>query len=145
MYQHASNMNNHINNFTDKIHNVHGKIDNFINNMNNKLRKDKKYKQERQNNKFNPEIGKKVIVESISDGKKTKKTFKYKDRTLTYIHTLEANGYKNYTHYNLDLKYAKAYIILNDNKDIIDVENNKIKCAKNDKNYNFLINQWPIK
>ena len=144
MYRHANNMNTHVNNISGKLSNTKNKINNFISNMKNKIRKDNKYKQERQLNKFSQEIGKTVIVESISDGKITHKSFKYKDRTLSYIHTLEANGYKNYTHYNLDIKYAKAYIILNKNKDIIDLENNKIKCATNDKNYKFLINQWPI-
>jgi len=144
MYRHANNINTHVNTASDKIHNTKDKFNNFIQNMNNKIRKDNKYKQERQLNKFSQEVGKKVTVQSISEGKITSKSFKYKDRTLSYIHTLEANGYKNYTHYNLDIKQAKAYIILNNNNDIIDVENNKIKCAKNDKNYKFLINQWPI-
>jgi len=135
----VSTISNHFTSIKDKIRNI-------FNNFNSSNNQDKKYNTERELNKFNAEIGKKITIEYTSeDNKLKKKDFKYKDRATTYIKMLEAKGYKNYTKYNLNPQQSLTYIIFNKNKDIIDIENNRIQTKKEDKDYKFITDGWPKK
>ncbi|MDO5825862.1 MAG: hypothetical protein Q4Q22_05740 [Methanosphaera sp.] len=132
--------------FRNKISNAFNdlkfKFTNVKKSINTVERENRKYEKTRNLNKFNEEIGNKVTVESVSNGKYDKKTFEYKDRTQSYVHMLEANGYKNYRNYGLDPQNSKSYIIINKNKDIIDVENNKIDIKHDHPDYKFVIDGW---
>ena len=135
----VSTISNHFTSIKDKIRNI-------FNNFNSSNNQDKKYNTERELNKFNAEIGKKITIEYTSeDNKLKKKDFKYKDRATTYLKMLEAKGYKNYTKYNLNPQQSLTYIIFNKNKDIIDIENNRIQTKKEDKDYKFITDGWPKK
>lgn len=127
---------------SNSFNTIKDKITNIKNSINNVERENRKYEKTRNLNKFSDEIGSKVSVESVIDGKYDKKTFKYKDRTQSYVHMLEANGYKNYRQYSLDPKNSKSYIILNKNKDIIDIENNKIDIKHDHPDYKFIVDGW---
>lgn len=134
-----SNINFHIKNTSNKIKNI-------FNNIHSVKINHRKYDKERELNKFSDEVGKKVTIEYTShDNKLKKKSFEYKDRANTYIKMLESQGYKNYTKYNLDPKQSQTYIIFNKNKDIIDIEHNKIQLKKEDKDYKYVIDGWPKK
>lgn len=134
------------NNISFHITNTSNKIKKFINNMHDNKVNHEKYNKERELNKFNSEIGKKITIEYTSqDNKIKKKTFEYKDRANTYLKMLESQGYKNYTKYNLNPKQSKTYIIFNKNKDIIDIENNKIQIKKENKDYKYVTDGWPKK
>lgn len=100
---------------------------------------------ERQLNKFSADIGKKVYIESLSDGKITKKDFKYKDRAVSYVNMLKSNGYKDFTKYNLDINTAKAYIIFNKDDDIVNLDSNSVETSHLDNDYKFIISDWPRK
>lgn len=137
-----------LSNVKNKISNAFHSIKNKFNNVKNSItsveRENRKYEKTRDLNKFNDEIGSKVTVESVSDGKYDKKTFKYKDRTQSYVHMLEANGYKNYRKYSINPEHGKSYIIINKNKDIIDIENNRIDIKHDHPDYKFIIDGWKI-
>lgn len=137
---------NAISNINYQFINLKNKITDLINNLKDNKQKQKKYNMERELNKFNPEIGKKVIIEYTSENKKLeKKSFKYKDRAITHIKMLESKGYKNYTKYNLNPEESLTYMIYNKNRDIIDLENNTIQLKKDDKDYKFVTDGWPKK
>lgn len=137
------NVHNSITNVIDKISK---KIKNTTNNFDNLKKEDKKYEAQRELNKFPDSIGKKVIIEYISPGQKLKrKTFEYKDSAVTFIRTLESNSYKNYSIYSINTQLAPAYMIFNQNRDIVDLEKMKIKITSKDKNYKFVTDGWPKK
>lgn len=130
----------------DTYNSIKTKISNTLNKITNFKQEHNKYQTERNKNKFSKEIGKKVTVEQITYGKKLqKKSFKYRDRTMSYIKVLEKNGYKDYTKYNLDPNISNAYIIVNKNKDIIDVKNNSIAINHNTNDYKIVLEGWPKK
>lgn len=135
----ASNFRNKL---ASSFSNIKNKFNNTKNSINDADREKRKYEKTRKLNRFNDEIGNKVTVESVVNGKYDKKTFKYKDRTQSYVHMLEVNGYKNYTKYNLNPDNSKSYIILNKKKDIIDIENNKIELKHDHPDYKFIIDGW---
>ncbi|WP_455644884.1 hypothetical protein [Methanosphaera sp.] len=131
---------------TDTFNNIKTKLINFKDSLLNIRKEDNKYNTERKINKFSDEIGGKVTIEYIEPGEKLhKKTFKYKDRLTSYIRVLESNGYKDYTKYNINLDTAPAYIIINKNRDLVDIDENKIKLTHNTKDYSFILNEWPKK
>lgn len=130
------------NKISDKLTQIKNKISNVLNSIVSIHTEDKKYKKSRNINKFSKEVGDTVIVESISYGKLDKKSFKYRDRTQSYIHMLEVNGYKDYSKYNINPKEGKCYLIRNKKKDIIDIENNKIQISHDHKNYKFITDGW---
>ncbi|OED30364.1 hypothetical protein [Methanosphaera sp. WGK6] len=131
---------------TNTFNNIKIKLINFKDNIINLRKENNKYNTERQINKFSNEIGSKVTIEYIEPGKKLhKKTFKYKDRLTSYIRVLESNGYKDYTKYNVNLDTAPAYIIINKNRDLVDIEKNIIKLNHNTTDYSFILNDWPKK
>ena len=134
-----NNVKNKISNTFNSIKNKFSNIKNSITSINND---NKKYEKTRDINKLSDEIGKKVTVISVSHGKYDEKTFKYKDRTQSYVHMLESNGYKNYSKYSLDPENSKSYIILNKNKDLIDIENNKIQLKHDHPDYKFVLDGW---
>lgn len=135
-----------LSNARTKISNSFNSIKDELTKMKNSIthvkRENRKYEKTRNLNKFSDEIGSKVTVESVIDGEYDKKTFKYKDRTQSYVHMLEANGYKNYRQYSLDPKNSKSYIIINKNKDLIDIENNRIDIKHDHPDYKFIIDGW---
>lgn len=142
----SGSVSNTFNNVTNSVNKTKNKIKNVFNNINSIKINNKKYNKERELNKFSSEIGKKITVEYTSqDNKLQKKTFEYKDRATTYIKMLESKGYKNYTKYNINPTQTETYIIFNKNKDIIDIENNKIQLKKQDKNYKYVVDGWPKK
>ncbi|WP_323736031.1 hypothetical protein PXD04_09110 [Methanosphaera sp. ISO3-F5] len=142
----SGSVSNTFNNVTNSVNKTKNKIKNIFNNINSIKINNKKYNKERELNKFSSEIGKKITVEYTSqDNKLQKKTFEYKDRATTYIKMLESKGYKNYTKYNINPTQTETYIIFNKNKDIIDIENNKIQLKKQDKNYKYVVDGWPKK
>ncbi|MBR3213396.1 MAG: hypothetical protein IKF79_02665 [Methanosphaera sp.] len=127
---------------SDSIKTLKDKITNVKHSINSVERENRKYEKTRNLNKFSDEIGSKVTVESVSNGEYDKKTFKYKDRTQSYVHMLEANGYKNYRQYSLNPQISKSYIIINKNKDLIDIENNRIDIKHDHPDYKFIIDGW---
>ncbi|MBR0472092.1 MAG: hypothetical protein IJI98_05290 [Methanosphaera sp.] len=142
----SGSVSNTFNNVTNSVNKTKNKIKNVFHNLNSIKINNKKYNKERELNKFSSEIGKKITVEYTSqDNKLQKKTFEYKDRATTYIKMLESKGYKNYTKYNINPTQTETYIIFNKNKDIIDIENNKIQLKKQDKNYKYVVDGWPKK
>lgn len=137
-------LNNTVTKIAGLIEGIKTEITRFIDNFTQKKREDKKYEKEREINKFNPEIGEKVIIEYTSpNDKPKKKTFKYRDYALSFIDVLEKNGYKNYTKYNINPQQAQAYIITNKKHDIVDLENNKIQTRKEDNEYKIIMEDWP--
>lgn len=143
VYQKTGNFSNKIKHFT---YNINTKINNFRESIFS-FRKDHfKYRTERNRNKFSSEIGNRVIVEQITPGKKIqKKNFKYKDRAASYIHVLKENGYRDFTKYNLDVNTCNAYLVVNKNRDIIDVENNSIAISHESGDYKLIVGNWPNK
>ena len=122
----------------------YSKIKNTLQNIRTLRINHRKYDKEREINKFDSKLGKKITIEYTSqDEKLKKKTFEYKDRAITYLKMLEANGYKNYTKYNLDINNSSAYIIFNEKKDVIDLENNTIQITQKNKDYKHVTNGWP--
>ena len=144
--QEESSLLSSFDNITSYFSNIGKKIKNLFNNLEEEKVNDKKYDTERKLNKFSDEIGEKITIEYTSPDKKLKKkTFEYKDRAITYIKMLESNGYKNYTKYNLNADTSSTYIILNKNKDIVDIEKNRIQLKHDDPDYKYVIRGWPKK
>lgn len=142
----SSSLANTANNLKYYINKSRNKIKSIFNNIHNINMNHKKYDKEREINKFSSEIGKKITIEYTSqDNKLKKKTFEYRDRANTYINLLESRGYKNYTKYNLNPSESLTYIIFNKNRDIIDLDNNKIQIKKQDKDYKYVVDGWPKK
>lgn len=147
---HFNSTNNGIYKVLDKItlylNKASSKIKNSLENIKSLKSNRRKYDTEREINKFDSKLGKKITIESISQGEKLKKkTFEYKDRAITYLKMLESNGYKNYTKYNIDINNTSAYIILNEKRDVIDLENNTIQITQENKDYQHVTNGWPKK
>lgn len=131
---------------SDKLDYVTNIIKNLINNFDDEKVNNNKYYKERQLNKFSDEIGEEIIIEYTSqDNILKKKSFIYKDRATTFINTLESNGYKNYSKYNIDANNGLTYLVFNKNKDIIDVFSNKIQTRHDDNNYKIITEGWPEK
>lgn len=134
------------NNLSIKVQNTVNSINNNYNNLkdsyHNFINDKRKYRKERARNKFSDEVGNKITVEYIEEGKIHKKSFKYKDRLQTYIKVLESNGYKNYAEYNLDISQGYAYLIVNNNRDIIDINNYTIKINHNSPDYHLIVDGW---
>lgn len=115
-------------------------------NMQNKYHHESKYKKERNQNKFADSIGDKVIIEYINSDKKLKrKSFKYRDRALSFIHVLQMDGFRDFTSYNLNLDSTPAYIVVNKKRDFVDLESNSVKLYHNDNDYKFVAGDWPKK
>lgn len=145
-YSNTNSMVDTYNSLTNTITNITNKIKNVTNNLDNWKKDNKKYEAQRELNKFPDNIGKKVIIEYISPGEKLKrKTFEYKDSAITFIKMLESNSYKNYSLYTVNTQLAPAYQIFNQNRDVVDLENMKIKITKEHKNYKFVTEGWPKK
>ncbi len=136
----------YIRKFCYRIENIYARIRNALNNFRLNQNKEQKYNRERDLNKFSSKIGSKVTVESIKPGGKIeKKSFKYKDRAISYVNLLKSNGYKDYTQYNVDLNQSPAYIVVNKNRDLIDLELEDVKMFSTDKHYNLVVDGWPKK
>lgn len=147
-YNNTNNFINSIYNLSDKIRNtfqnISDKFQNIKNNINKTRQNNKKYNIERELNKFSPEIGDKITIESIKPGEKLeKKKFKYRDRAISYIKILESNGYADYTKYNINLNLSPAYIIINKERDLVDIDSNKIKLKHDTNDYHYVIDGWP--
>lgn len=137
----------YINRFTTAFKTTYTKVkyslSNIKENILNIKNRESKFKKERNINKFSSQVGSKVTVEYIKPGEKLqRKTFKFKDRALSFIHLLESEGYKDYSSYNLDINMTPAYMVVNKNRDIIDVEQNKVKLSHESRDYKFVVDGW---
>lgn len=137
---------NTVNRVKNTYYSIKTKISGFFDNIINFKNEHFKYQTERKRNRFSKEVGKKIVVEQISPGKKLqKKSFKYKDRAMSYVNVLKENGYKDFTKYNINVNTGSAYLIVNKNRDIVDIENNSIQMSHDSKDYDMIVDNWPKK
>lgn len=64
---------------------------------------------------------------------------------MSYVNVLKENGYKDFTKYNINVNTGSAYLIVNKNRDIVDIENNSIQMSHDSKDYDMIVDNWPKK